>query len=382
MIDRRTLLARGAAAGALAGFAPHMALARTAGDKRLLVLVLRGAVDGLSLAAPVADPAFRNLRAAWLDDYADAPRLDGMFRLHPALGELATLYAGGEALVAHAAATDYRERSHFDAQNLLESGGLRPFERRDGFLNRLVGLVNSGEMAAVALSPAMPLALRGDNPATTYAPSTLPEASQGLLDRLPALYGDDPQLSAMWQEARELEGLADASDLGSIRQARDAGMLAGRMLRKDDGARIAMLDVNGWDTHASQPRMLQRGFQRLDALVGAFRAEIGSAWRDTLVLAITEFGRTAAINGTGGTDHGTGSAAVLMGGGVKGRRVIADWPGLAPSQLHEGRDLRPTLSLEALLAGALSAHFALDAELAMRTLFPGRSTRPIEGLLA
>ena len=381
MIDRRTLLARGAAAGALASFAPRMALARTGGDKRLLVLVLRGAVDGLSLAAPVSDPAFRNLRASWLEEYADAPRLDGMFRLHPALGELSSIYASGDALVAHAVATDYRERSHFDAQNLLEGGGLRPFERRDGFLNRLVGLANRGEMAAVALSPAMPLALRGDNPATTYAPSTLPEASQGLLDRLPALYGDDPQLAAMWQEARELEGLADTSDLGSIRQARDAGLLAARMLRGKDGARVAMLDVNGWDTHASQPRMLQRGFQRLDALIGAFRKDIGPVWKDTLVLAVTEFGRTAAINGTDGTDHGTASAAIMMGGGVRGGRVIADWPGLAASQLYEGRDLRPTLSLEALLAGALSEHFALDAQLAMRTLFPGRSARPLEGLL-
>ena len=382
MIDRRTLLARGAAAGALAGFAPHMALARTGGDKRLLVLVLRGAVDGLSLAAPVADPAFRTLRAAWLDDYADAPRLDGMFRLHPALGELAKLYAGGDALVAHAVATDYRERSHFDAQNLLEGGGLRPFERRDGFLNRLVGMASRGEMAAVALSSTLPLALRGDNPATTYAPSSLPGASPGLLDRLPALYGDDPQLSAMWQEARELEGLADTSDLSSIRQARDAGVLAARMLREDDGAHVAMLDVVGWDTHAGQSRMLQRGFQRLDALIGAFRAEIASAWKDTLVLAVTEFGRTAAINGTDGTDHGTGSAALLMGGSVRGGRIIADWPGLAPSQLYDGRDLRPTLSLEALVAGALSDHFALDAELAMRTLFPGRSARPIDGLSA
>ncbi len=381
MLDRRTLLASGAAAGTLAAFGPRVAFAQGSGEKRLLVLVMRGATDGLSLAAPVADPAFRSLRAAWLETYANATKLDGTFRLHPSLGEVARMYGDGDALVAHAVATDYRERSHFDAQNLLESGATRPFERRDGFLNRLVGLANNGDMAAVALAPAMPLALRGDNPATTYAPSNLPQASEGLLARLPALYGDDPQLAAMWQQAQELEGLADGTEMGSLRKASDAGTLAARMLREKDGARIAMLDVPGWDTHANQARMLARGFGKLDALLGAFRKGIGPAWKDTLVLAVTEFGRTAAINGTGGTDHGTASAALLMGGGIRGGRVVADWPGLAPSQLYEGRDLRPTTSLEALVAGALAEHFGLDAEEAMRVLFPGRNNRPIAGLL-
>lgn len=382
MLDRRTLLASGAAAATMAAFAPRIALAQTGGEKRLLVLVMRGATDGLSLAAPVADPAFRDLRAAWLDTYADAPKLDGTFRLHPALGEVAKMYSNGDALVANAVATSYRERSHFDAQNLLESGASRPFERRDGFLNRLVGLASDGDMTAIALSPAMPLALRGANPATTYAPSNLPQASEGLLARLPALYGDDPQLAAIWQQAQDLEGLADSSDMVSLRKASDAGTLAARMLSEDDGARIAMLDIPGWDTHANQPRMLERGFGNFDALLSAFRTGIGQVWKDTLVLAVTEFGRTAAINGTGGTDHGTAGAALLMGGGIKGGRVLTDWPGLASSQLYEGRDLRPTMSLEALVAGALAEHFALDATHAMDVLFPGRDARPLTGLSA
>ena len=380
MLDRRTLLVSGAFAGVLAA-TPRIALARGRGEKRLLVVILRGGTDGLSLAAPVADPAFRSLRADWLETYADAPKLDGTFRLHPVLGEVAKMYADGDALIAHAVATDYRERSHFDAQNLLESGASRPFARRDGFLNRLVGLVNDGERAAVALAPAMPLALRGDNPATTYAPSNLPQASEGLLARLPTLYGDDPQLAAMWQQARELDGFADGGDGGSLRKAGDAGALAARMLREDAGARIAMLDVPGWDTHANQARMLERGFGKLDALLGAFRLGIGPVWKDTLVMIMTEFGRTAAINGTGGTDHGTASAALLMGGSVRGGRVLADWPGLATAQLHEGRDLRPTTSLEALIAGALSEHFGLDSMRAMNVLFPGRIARPLSGLL-
>ena len=382
MIDRRSLLASGLAAGTLASFVPRMALARGTGSKRVLFLVMRGATDGLALAAPLADPGFRAARAAWLDGYADAPRLDGTFALHPALTQLAQIYAAGDALVVHAVATSYRERSHFDAQNLLETGGIRPFERRDGFLNRFVGLAGQRGTSAVALSPAMPLALRGDSPASTYAPTSLPQASEGLLSRLPALYGDDPQLAAMWQEARAIDGIAGGGDLQSIRQARDAGLLAARLLREEDGARVAMLDLAGWDTHASQLMMLQRGFGQLDALLGAFRGEIGPAWDDTLVMVVTEFGRTVAINGTAGTDHGTGSAALLLGGPVRGGRVMADWPGLAPRQLYEERDLRPTLSLEALMAGALAEHFALDPEIAMKALFPGRSIRPLSGLLA
>ena len=382
MLDRRTLLAFGAAAGTVAAFTPRMVLGKVNSEKRLLVLVLRGATDGLSLAAPVADPAFRNLRGAWLDAYADAPKLDGTFRLHPKLGEVAKIYADGDALIAHAVSTDYRERSHFDAQNVLESGATKPFERRDGFLNRLVGLAGGGDMSALALAPAMPLALRGKYPATTYAPSNLPEASEGLLARLPALYGDDPQLAAMWQQAQDVGQLADGTEEGSLRKASDAGTLAARMLGDKDGARIAMLDLAGWDTHANQARMLERGFGKLDALLGAFRKGIGPMWKDTMVLAVTEFGRTAAINGTGGTDHGTASAALVMGGSVRGGRVVADWPGLASSQLYEGRDLRPTMSLEALMAGALAEHFGLDAAQAMTVLFPGRSSRPLTGLAA
>lgn len=380
-MDRRTMLA-GSAALTAAVLGPKMAFARAEGDKRLLLLVMRGATDGLALAAPLADPAFRAARSKWIDTYADAPKLDGTFSLHPALAETARLYGAGDALFVHAVATGYRERSHFDAQNLLETGGSKPFERRDGFLNRFLGLLEGSQSPAIALASALPLALRGSNPASTYAPTTLPKASEALLERLPDLYAGDPQLAGLWQQAQQTEAIADISDMNSLKRAQDAGTLAARMLSDPKGARVVMLDLPGWDTHANQLVMLQRRFSQFDGLMAAFRKDIGSVWDNTLVLVVTEFGRTVAINGTNGTDHGTGSAAMLMGGAVRGGRVLADWPGLAAGQLYEGRDLKPTISLEALTSGALAGHFGLDAEKVMRTLYPGHSESPVAGLLA
>lgn len=380
-MDRRTMLA-GSAALTAAVLGPKMAFARAEGDKRLLLLVMRGATDGLALAAPLADPAFRAARSKWIDTYADAPKLDGTFSLHPALAETARLYGAGDALFVHAVATGYRERSHFDAQNLLETGGNKPFERRDGFLNRFLGLLEGSQSPAIALASALPLALRGSNPASTYAPTTLPKASEALLERLPDLYAGDPQLAGLWQQAQQTEAIADTSDMNSLKRAQDAGTLAARMLSDPKGARVVMLDLPGWDTHANQLVMLQRRFSQFDGLMAAFRKDIGSVWDNTLVLVVTEFGRTVAINGTNGTDHGTGSAAMLMGGAVRGGRVLADWPGLAAGQLYEGRDLKPTISLEALTSGALAGHFGLDAEKVMRTLYPGHSESPVAGLLA
>ena len=380
-MNRRTMLA-GSAALAAAALGPRMTFARAGGNKRLLLLVMRGATDGLALAAPLADPAFRAARAKWMDTYAAAPKLDGTFSLHPALAETARLYGTGDALLVHAVATSYRDRSHFDAQNLLETGGAKPFERRDGFLNRFIGLLDGSQSPAIALALALPLALRGSNPASTYAPTTLPKASEALLERLPDLYSGDPQLAGLWQQANQTEAIAGASDMNSLKRAEDAGTLAARMLSEPEGARIVMLDLPGWDTHANQLVMLQRRFAQFDGLIAAFRKNIGEVWDDTLVLVVTEFGRTVGINGTNGTDHGTGSAAVLMGGAVKGGRVLADWPGLASAQLFEGRDLKPTMSLEALTSGALASHFGLDADKVMSTLYPGRPDSPVGGLLA
>ncbi|MFW5634483.1 MAG: DUF1501 domain-containing protein, partial [Erythrobacter sp.] len=318
-------------------------------------------------------------------DYADARRAEGFFAIHPALDAVGAAYERGEALFVHAAATAYRERSHFDGQNLIETGGTRPYGTKDGWLNRLVALHAEAHAKAppraLAIAPTMPLALRGAAPASSYAPSALPEASGDFMGRVAQLYAGDPQLGALLAQAMETRAMAETNDLSNLRDARAAGELAASLMREEGGARIAMIELGGWDSHANQPFQFTRAARQLDALLGAYAAGMGSAWGETLVLVATEFGRTARFNGTNGTDHGTAGAAIALGGAVAGRRVIADWPGLGDGALHEGRDLAPTLALESVLAGAVAEHFALDPKTAMARLFPGRGAAPLAGLV-
>jgi uncharacterized protein (DUF1501 family) len=381
VLDRRTFLAAGALTG-LVAFAPHLAFARAATDRRFIFIIQRGAADGLSIVAPVSDPAFTGIRGALAEDFAGAARLDGMFALHPQLSRVAALYAKQEALFAHAVASPYRDRSHFDGQNVLETGGAGAFRTRDGWLNRLLGLLPAEQARAIAVAATVPMALRGPNGVASYAPSNLPEVSTDLLDRVTMLYQGDTQLHALWSEAmatRALTGdLADDDD----RDAAATGALAARLLQPADGARIAMIETGGWDTHTGQRGRLSRQFKRLDAMIDALHTGLGPLWDRTMVLIATEFGRTAAINGSGGTDHGTASAAMLLGGAVKGGRVLADWPGLGKAQLYEGRDLRPTTGLDALIGGAVATHFDLSPDRVMGALFPGASrTSAVEGLV-
>ena len=380
MFSRRTLLQAGVTVGAITMVAPNLAFAKAESDKKLFVIFLRGAVDGLSFIPPVGDPALARSRAVWMDELSGAHRLDTTFALHPGLGRIAKLYAQGDVIGTQAIATDYRERSHFDAQNLLETGGQRPFQVRDGWLNRFLGLFANGKPSALAIAPFVPLVLRGANPASSYAPSDIPDASQETVERIAALYAHDPQLRAAWNETVAIHARLQGGDTTELSGAAQTGQLAARLMAGGDGASIAMVDVPGWDSHANQIPQLNRRFAALDTLIGAFCDEIGAAWSDTLVLVATEFGRTVAINGTNGTDHGTGGAALLLGGGIKGGRVIADWPGLDQAALYEGRDLKPTQSLESLIGGALAEHFALDPDKTMAQLFPGRA-KALTGLI-
>ena len=381
--DRRSLLA-GSLLGAGSLALPRLAFAQGTGSRNLLFVLLRGAADGMAMLAPVGDPGFEDLRAVTLADYENAPRLGSFFAVHPALAEIAKSAAAGEALFVHAAATAYRERSHFDGQNLLESGGTAPYATKDGWLNRLAGLMNEGAPAplrALAIAPAVPLALRGDAPVSNYAPSALPQASEDLLARVSLLYGADGELGPLWARALETRAMAADDGLKNLRDASAAGELAASLMRGDSGARIGMIELGGWDTHANQRGAFARSARQLDALLAAYRTAMGAVWADTMVVVATEFGRTARLNGTGGTDHGTASAALVMGGAVRGGRVIADWPGLADGKLYEGRDLAPTTALESVIAGAVAEHLRLDPKLAMARLFPGRSDAPLSGII-
>lgn len=383
-LNRRTLLA-GSLLGATALALPRMAFAQGAGTRNLLFVLLRGAADGMAMLAPVGDPGFEALRGATLPDYEGAVRLGSFFAIHPALAEIGKAATAGEALFVHAAATAYRERSHFDAQNLLETGGAAPYAVRDGWLNRLAGLMNEqaggAPVRALAIAPSVPLMLRGDAPVSNYAPSALPEASEDLIARVSQLYGDDAELGSLWARALETRAMAGDDGLNNLRDASAAGELAASLMRGPDGARIAMIELGGWDTHANQRGAFARQARGLDALIAAYRAAMGDAWDNTLVLVATEFGRTAKMNGTGGTDHGTAGAALIMGGAVRGGRVIADWPGLADGKLYQARDLAPTTALESVLTGAVAEHLSLDPARALARLFPGRNAAPLSGIL-
>jgi uncharacterized protein (DUF1501 family) len=369
MIDRRKLLSRSLlGAGALA--LPGMVFAAAPTDRRFVFIIQRGAADGLNIVMPTGDPGLAAARGALAVE--GGLKLDDLFTLHPALADTAKLYATKEALFAHAVASPYRDRSHFDGQNVLETGGVSAYQLKDGWMNRLIGLLPKGENEAIALATTIPAALRGRAEVASYAPSALPAASDDLMARVSALYAGDAQLHRLWEQARATRATtSDLSDIGGQNGAA-TGALAARLLTGPGSARIAMIETGGWDTHAQQKGRLAAQLRGLDGLIAALKRGLGTEWQKTLVIVATEFGRTVAVNGTGGTDHGTGSAAMLLGGAVSGGRVVADWPGLSQSALYEGRDLKPTLGLDTLIASALAQHYALDPARIGNTLFPAQ----------
>jgi uncharacterized protein (DUF1501 family) len=372
VIDRRSFLSFSAVGAGAMLVAPRMALATLPTDGRFVFIIQRGAADGLNIVIPYADPAYTKLRGALAIDPAKAAKLDGSFALHPSLVETAKMYGQRQALFVHAVASPYRDRSHFDGQNVLETGGTQPYQVKDGWLNRLVAMMPRTKDEAIALAPTVPMALRGPAQITSYAPSSLPTPSDDLLLRVGQLYAADPQLHPLWLSALEAQGLAEGS--AAKRDPASLGKLTASFLVKPDGPRIAMLETGGWDTHSGQERRLAAQLKALDTLLAAVRDGLGPTWAQTTVLIATEFGRTAAANGTGGTDHGTGSAAILVGGAVKGGRVVSDWPGLAPSSLYEGRDLRPTATMDSLIAGVAGQSLGIDPDHVARMLFGSASS--------
>ncbi len=367
MVTRRQLIARSVfGAGLLA--LPGMVFAAAPTERRFVFIIQRGAADGLNIVMPVGDPGFAAARGSLAVD--GAMKLDTMFALHPALAQAGTMFAAKEALFAHAVASPYRDRSHFDGQNVLETGGTSAYQYKDGWLNRFIALLPRSESEAIALSATIPAALRGIAQVASYAPSALPAASDDLMARVSAMYQNDAQLHGLWEQAVATRAMtSDLSDVGGKNGAA-TGALAARLLTGPGSARIAMIETGGWDTHAQQKGRLNQQLKGLDGLLSALKTGLGAEWENTVVLVATEFGRTVAVNGTGGTDHGTASAAMLMGGAVAGGRVVADWPGMGAAALYEGRDLKPTLGLDTLIASALAQHYALDPARVSRTLFP------------
>jgi uncharacterized protein (DUF1501 family) len=389
---RNALLTLGGLATTLAF--PDLSLAQDApGERRLVFVFLRGGLDGLSAVPAYGDPEFARRRG----ELAIAPpggangahRLDSLFGLHPLLPEMHKLYDAGELAVLHAVATPYRERSHFDAQNLLENGTDRPHGRNAGWLNG--ALAEAAKQAGgVALGASVPLVLQGPAPVTSWSPSVMPSPAPDLLDRLERLYRDDALLARPFLSAMETQGLMAGQGAGGGGMANQVAPFvvlahaAGRFLTQPNGPRVAALDFGGWDTHANQVGdlgPLARNLRQLDRGMAALQSSLGPAWKNTVVLVVTEFGRTVAPNGSRGTDHGTAAAAFALGGAVRGGRVIAQWPGLGDRDLYEGRDLRPTLDLRALFKAALAAQLGLGEAALETKVFPdSRGVRPLEGL--
>lgn len=385
-IRRRSLLT---AAAALAGARLQVARAAAPGDARLVFVLLRGGLDGLSAVPAVGDPSFAEARGVlaqaaepWL------PLPGGPFAMHPLLPQLHALYGQGELAVVHAVGLPYRERSHFDAQQVLESGGSRPYELGTGWLGRALA---ARQGRGVALSTAVPLALRGGPEVDTWAPSALPEPSTDLVARLAQMYASDAELGPALQRARQLRAdpaLAEGG-MGMGGGGRQAAVTLARkaaeFLRADRGPAVAMLDFGGWDTHTGQAvaqGALANNLRTLDAALAALREGLqGPAWARTVVLVATEFGRQVQPNGTGGTDHGSGGAAFVLGGAVKGGRVWADWPGLAPKDRFEGRDLRITTDLRSVLRPLLADHLGVSRAALDATVLPGSAAVPPLDLL-
>lgn len=393
MFDRRALLI--ASTGLFASaFLPKAACAANTSatrDPRFIVLILRGALDGLAAAPPLGDPDFADLRPPVWD--GDALRLDGFFALNPALPTLAKQYAAGQAALIHAAATPYRDRSHFDGQDVLESGHERPGFADSGWLNRLILSLGTGETLArpqkgLSVGTLTPLVIRGEAPLLGWAPQQLKAADPDLAPRLLRLYGDsDPALMSVLHEGIETGKIASGMDPmtaggGQANLMADMARGAAALMARDDGPRIGAMAFDGWDTHSAEPRRLSQLLGGLDGAFAAFEQGMGAKWADTVVLAVTEFGRTARFNGTQGSDHGQATLAILSGGAVKGGRVIADWPGLKSAQLYEGRDLRPTTDLRSVIMGVARDHLGADVRRLQTDVFPGAlNVRPLDGLI-
>jgi uncharacterized protein (DUF1501 family) len=395
---RRDLIRGMAATGlvALPGIvASRLSFAAPAtGDARFVFVLLRGALDGLAAVPPIGDPHYRQLRGELaLHNMPGLTQLDDVFSLHASLGFMAEQWRAKRLSVVHAVATPYRERSHFDAQDVLESGFALPHASQSGWLNRsLAGLPGSAKsrqggvaQKGVALGAGVPLMMRGANEVASWAPSNLPGIEGDTLQRLADLYADDQLLSRRLADALAADDLAGnmEADMGNARgrgaQLVPTATTAAGFLKQQNGPRVAVFDTTGWDTHANQGSnegALALRLTALDAGLRALATELGPVWDRTVVMVATEFGRTAAINGTRGTDHGTGTVAFLLGGAVRGGKVIADWPGLAPAALYQGRDLKPTVDLRSVAKSLLRDHLGIAPKLIESEVFPDSAGAP------
>ena len=393
-VNRRTFVIS-SLLGGVATLLPRMPVAAVNPDARFALVILRGALDGLGAVPAHGDGNYAGKRGQ-LAITAPAQKLNGMFALHPSLTHLYERYGQKELIVFHAVASPYRERSHFDGQDLLENGLSQLNGERDGWLNRALSTLpaakaRSTDKIALALAQNVPLVLRGDAAVNSWAPSRLPNADADTLERIADLYSTDEYFANRLQSALAADGIA-GEGMSAMQGKRDplngfaaVTSAAGKFLAAADGPRVAVIEVGGWDTHANQGAeqgQLANRLRSLDLGLEGLRTSLGAAWKDTAMLVVTEFGRTVAVNGTRGTDHGTATCALLLGGAVQGGRVIADWPGLATADLYQQRDLKPTRDLRSIFKGVLAEHLgATERDLETKVFPDSRNVAVLEGLI-
>ena len=392
------LVAGGAGVFTLASL-PGAAFAAVPGDRRFVVVLLRGALDGMAAVAPVGDPFYQEKRGAIALKPPGGPSgtiaLDRFFALHPALGAIEPYYRNGELLFVHAAGNGYHTRSHFDAQDLMETGLTVKQGESDGWLNRAIALLQGGDKArlGLAVGGAVPLILRGKAQVASWEPQGVGTIDNDLMAALGRIYAHDPLLGPAFAEGVKAQTFSSAvlGDDTMVKGGKGFGPKAfaalaeatGKLIAAPRGPRIAALDMGGWDTHVNQGAETGRLAQNLEGFAAGLDAlakAMGPAWRETVVVAVTEFGRTVAVNGNNGTDHGTASVLFVMGGAVKGGRVAGDWPGLA--QLQDNRDLRMTTDVRAVMKAVLRDHFGLTRGALDTKVLPGTAgIKPFDGLL-
>ena len=376
MLNRR-LFTKLSAAGFLTNFIASPVFAYAPTEKRFILINLKGAMDGLHALAPYADANYRKLRPTLGLGAPGTERgaidLDGHFGLHPALAPLHALYRSKELIFVPAVSTQYRRRSHFEAQNMLEGGGSSPYQQKSGWLNRSIMQMDTPPgRIGLSLGPTLPLIMQGQADIRTWSDSRLPEADEDFLTRVRALYDDDPMLRKAFAQAQEDK--TNASMMDGMRLGNGRLELTTRaalsILKEKNGPRIAVIEAGGWDTHYAQERRLNKLFSELALSISLIKTELGKVWKNTAVMVVSEFGRTAAENGSNGTDHGTGGLAILAGGAVRGGKIRGEWPGLSSTALFGDRDLAPINQLESLFKSTLIQHLGLADAVVSDKVFP------------
>lgn len=402
-MNRRSLLTLGASLGVTVNVFGAQAFAASEGDlarKKLVVIVCRGGMDGLSVSPPVGDANYAALRGAIALQRDQVRMLDETFGLHPELKAIHALAQKGQARIAPAIASPDRARSHFEAQDVLETGSAKVYGADTGWLNRtLEALAPVRKVEGLSVGTTAPLILRGKVQAASWSPGKSIDETARLPMLLQDLYKSDPLLGPAFARGLETEAMAEtamagmtnsgsmatpdlARNRGGADTARKLGSTLGGFMIQAGGPQIAAVSLDGFDTHANQPGLIATRLSYMDAVLDGLHAALGAEWKNTVVLVVTEFGRTARVNGTGGTDHGTASTGLILGGGLKRGGIVGDWPGLGDKALFENRDTAPTLDVRGLFKGVLADHMGVDRALLEKTVFPDSAdVRAVTGLV-